>query len=400
MRTFLLLTLLLPCFAAADVHRTEWYAKMPFWESPIQAFRGESPLTQAQAKKRIHIQVGYDRHNRIVEILTKLGEQYKTQRSLYVHAEHTKIEHTDKQAIHRFYDRFGNQIAVLGEVWEKRYDKDQHGRYTKMTFHDRQGKSVDNQYGYNRYEWQYSGDGSVIENRFSLKGETKPHRPGFEFGRIRLHFGANGHLQLMQNIDAQGKLTPSKSGASQYRYFYTPSGAFLRWEVLDEQGNPATGPTGTAGEDYLFDESGWHTIAFFNTEYQPDYHASGAVHWHAARDKYGNLIKRWFTDAKQQKIIAKYGYHRVEYVYDDSGIHLLEERYYDINDKLINNRDGVAITRYSRDEKGLLTQMSYVDANGKPALNQWRKFAVEKYSYNDKGLRTKTVKFDAAGTQL
>lgn len=389
---------------AADINRYEYYGKLPFWETPIQNFMGQNPLSEEESRKLSHVRVGYDHLNRIVDIQVRQGSSFKLfsrgLESLYLHAVHTKIRYQDNLEIHTFFDQFGNQMSAWGEVWEKRYETDERNRYVKLYFVDKNNNRVENRHGYADFQWKYQNDGSVIETRYNLEGELKPHRPGFEFLRIRLYFDSNGHLSLMQNIDENGVLVKSKSGAAQYRYFYNTEGGFERWEVLDEKGEPALGPTGTAGEQYTFGDIDWIKIAFFNQRYQPDYHDSGAVNWHAEYDKFGNMIKRWFTDENEKPINGKMGFHLVRYVYDDKGLYHIRTELYGADGKPTINVDGVSQIHYKRNELGLIIEQSNLDLSVNLVLDAWYKFAFKKFDYDANNRLVKTTEFDVDGTML
>lgn len=401
MRLFTLLFLLYLPSLQAQIARYEYYADLPFWESPIQIFQGESPLSREVALQRNHIQVGFDKLNRIVDIQSRSRGEFKELAfSLYIHAVHTKISYQEGMATHRFFDRFGNQISSWGEVWEKRYAIDELGRFTSLTLYDETGKQIENQHGYASFEWEYPGDGSVIESRYSLNREMKTHRPGFEFERIKMFFAPDQTLRLMQNIDEEGNLVESKSGAAQYRYFYNPRGTFSRWEVLDKNGKPALGPTGTAGEYYKFTDYTWAQIAFFDKDEKPTKHASGAVNWHAGYDKYGNMTARWFSDETGTPETAIYGYHKVIWTFSEDGLHLLKKHFVDVDGKPVVNRDGVAVVNYIRDKSGNLIREENRDIHGELVNDAWFKHAYKTYSYSAQGKRLGTLNFDAEGNEI
>lgn len=404
MRLILLLFSCVSFHVSANISRYEYFGDLPFWESPVQNFKGQKPLSMEQAQSLAHVQVGYDTSNRIVDIQLRQGDKFKLFSrglgSLYLHAVHTKIRYQDNLEIHSFFDQFGNQIAAWGDVWEKRYEKDQRNRNTRLYFVDSAGNKIENQYGYAHFNWRYPGDGSVIESRFDLSGNMKSHRPGFEFMRIRMMFDEQGHLRLMQNIDDKGELVKSKSGAAQYRYFYNVDGGFDRWEVLDEKGNPAVGPTGTAGEQYTFNDKGWTQIAFFNQLYKPDYHASGAVNWHASYDKWGNMTKRWFTDADLKPIDGKFGFQAVKYIYDPLGLYHIRTELYDATGKPTNNSDGVSKIIYIRDNNGLLKEQRNLNSDGNLVSDKWQKFAYRTFVYDDNNRLTLSRDFDTTGKIL
>lgn len=386
-----------------EAQTTRYYGALPFWESPIQPFMGAEPLTAAEAAERVHVAVTYDGKGRLIEIQTKMGDQFKDADgallALYVHAVRTTISHEPGREVHRFFNRRGRRVTGWGAVWEKVYRLDERGRRLQLVFFDKNGKQIENSWGVATYQWAHQMDGSVIETRFNKKGESKPHRPGFEFERIRLTFGPDGHLSLMQNLDDQNELKAAKSGASQYRYYYGTEGLFMRWEVYDAAGKPALGPTGTSGEWYELSENR-REIVFFGPDGALIEHYSGAERWDTAFDKRGNKITRTLRDGRKQAKLGRFGYATLRWDWDDSGLWLTGRRYLGVDGALKNNIDGVAREVFSRDNMGRLDEVRYWDAAGKPVVNAYQKAAVERYTYDENGTRIKTEKFDVTGAPM
>jgi len=239
------------------------------------------------------------------------------------------------------------------------------GQYKRLDFYNKAGVAIENSWKIANYSWQYQDDGSVIESRFSLKGELQTHRPGFEFKRIRLVFDSRGHLSLMQNLNESHKLLESKSGAAQYRYFYQASGTFHRWEIYDANGKPALGPTGTAGEQYANDFMNQRKIAFFDTQGKPSLHASGAAYWILQYDHFGNVSELSLYDVNEKLTVGVQGFARLRYYWGGTGLNLLRKDYLDTRGRLKNTRDGLARIEYPRDQKGeVLSELKY-DETGK-----------------------------------
>lgn len=384
--------------AEAEIVRQEYFARFPFWESPIQAFKGQNPLTQAEAEQRVHVQASYDERDRLVDVQTRIGGTFKDQgpffRGLYYHAEHTKIAHDGNREIHRFYNRFGARITGWGDVWETVYLKDDRGRYIRMEFFDPSGRPVENAWGALYYSWDHQLDGSVIEERWSKNGDLLPHRPGFEFRRIRLSFGPDGTLSLMQNIDETGALVHAPSGAAQYKYYYNAQGGFDRWEVMNANGEPALGPTGTAGEQYQHGDHAFSEIAFFDREGQRSLHASGAAYWRGQYDTYGNITALTFTGLDDEPLLGRLGFHETRYEWSADGKYLMAQCYVGVQGEPINSTDGLSCVRYERDERGLLLSERFFDAAGEPAFNTYRDAAFFTYEYDDRGVLKQTSAYD------
>ncbi|CAM2011225.1 hypothetical protein [Acanthopleuribacter pedis] len=382
-----------------EAQTTRYYGALPFWESPLQPFMGALPLTPEEAAKRVHVAATYDGQGRLIEIQTKLGEHFKDSEgallALYVHAVRTTVHYKENRQIHRFYNREGKRTTGWGKVWEKVYQVDDHGRPLELMFFDKAGKRIENSWGNYAYHWEHGLDGSVIETRVDQAGTLKSHRPGFEFKRIRMTFGPDGHLSLMQNLDENNQLLNAPSGAAQYRYFYGSQGLFMRWEVYDAAGKPALGPTGTAGEWYELSKNR-KEIVFFGKNGAAKEHYSGAERWDMTYDANGNQLTRTLRGADKKAKVGRFGYATMRFDWDPSGLWLMGRTYLDATGKVAENGDGVARELYTRDKRGLRRETRYYDAAGNLTLNTWKKAAVERFSYDGDGTLIETEKLDAA----
>jgi YD repeat-containing protein len=404
MRFLLIFLLCVSLQAHSEVYRTAYFAEFPFWESPIQPYKFATPLTKEDALKRVHIQVGYDAQNRVVDIQTRQGSQFKALGhffdSMYIHSIHTKIRYQDQREIHEFYNQNCNQITGWGKVWQKIYQKDERGRYLKMEFLDRAGQPVENSWGIAYYRWQHQFDGSVIEERFSQTAELKVHRPGFEFQRIRLVYDSEGHLRLMQNLDPDLKLLASKSGASQYAYYYDAQGLFSRWEIYDDKGQPAIGPSNTSGEIQENLPGGAKKISFFDNNGDPAMHWSGSALMEIKNDVYGNILSFSLYDAEKKPVNGNANYAKINYVWDKQGLNLSSQSYLDQAGKPTLHRDGYSQIAYVYDTGGFLTEQHFLGLAGQPVMSQYDKAAVIRFEYDQNGQRIGTHKFDVEGKIL
>ncbi len=294
----------------------------------------------------------------------------------------------------------GNRISAWGDVWEKVYTKDEKNRFTKLEVFNRENKPINNSWGTANYTWQHQLDGSVVEERHSLEGELKTHRPGFEFERIRLSFDEKGHLRLMQNVDAEHQLVAAKSRASLYAYFYDISGAFERWEIFNAKGEPAIGPSNTAGEVYTRDTNGAKVISFFNTEGGPAIHWSGAVHWKMTRDAQGNIIERAYFDDKNQPTNGYLEFSKIAYQWDKQGLNLASMTLLDPSGEPTLHKDGYSTTKYSYTSKGQLKEQRFYTLDNKLVVSSYNKAAIIRHQYDDKGQRIATTRYDVNDKEI
>lgn len=404
MRLLLVLFFVLVAPVTAQKRHVEYYGDFPFWESPVQMFKGQNPLSAEEAARRQHVRAEYDVQGRLVDVQMRLGSAFKEPaaffRSLHFHVEHTRIHYDGNRAVHRFYNRFGTRVEAWGDVWEKVYTLDERGRPTRMAFFGRDGQPTENSWGSAYFTWDHARDGSVIEARFSNSGELMPHRRGFEFKRIRTSFSPDGHLALMQNIDESGNLIASESGAAQYRYFYDAAGMFDRWEVYDAAGSPALGPTGTAGEQYTNGPNGFQEIAFFNQSGARSLHGSGAAYWRGSYDQFGNISELAFFGVDDEPVLGRLGFHKHRFTWSADGLYLMQRDYLGIGGEPINIVDGFSRVVFARGDRALINEMRFYDAAGRPVVNDFEGAAVIAYDYDAGGVRTTTRRLGLDGAPV
>ena len=389
----------------AQSTRTAYYAIMPFWESPYVPFKGAYPISEKVAETRIHLRLVYDQQNRVSEAKVMLGKKFKEfegiSGSLAYLSPHIKVSYSENKETHHFYDRFGNAIAVMNDVFNRTYIKDENNRNIKLSFFNKEGKPATDFFKIHTYEWTHQSDGSIIETRKNVDGELVPLRGIFHFMKTRMVFGKDGYFSVLQNIDDQGNLVNSESGAAMFKYFYDDFGRFLKWEVYDKEGNKAIGPSSTAGEVNTFHKYDLADIIFFDTFGKPVIHWSGAERWHHEYDQYGNRVLREFQTHKQKAMNVASGYAKVKLKWSKGGQYLLSQAYFDETDKKVNhNTSGIHQMKYYRNKAGLLVKVEYLDTAGNLKNRKDTGAAYTIYEYNSNKMRISSSSFNTDGNKL
>lgn len=385
------------------VYRSEYYAEMPFWESPIVSMKGASPLTKEVAASRIHLQIDYDDFNRPIATHVKIGNDYKDMEgrlgSLYVLAPKTTISYLDNREIHRFFDRFDNRIKVMNDVYEKVYTQNMHGQNVKLEFFDEDGNKASDYFRIVSYSWEYLNTGKIIERRIDKEGNIVPLRGSFQFELTRMTFGANGYIKMLENINESGSLIPAACGASILNYYFDKQDRFKRWEVFDENNMPATGPSNTAGEVNEYEDYDLKSITFFNREGKPATHWSGAEKWVHEYDVFGNITRLSYLTNDDKPMAGARGYSSAIYSYSKDGRYLLYQQYHDVDDNLIEPDEiGYAKMVYARNEDGTIKTIKFYNAQGALSERSSDGSARIEYMYNKSHQLIKTEKFDVNGS--
>lgn len=397
-----LILLLLPFVLLSQNHdqsiRSEYYAHLPFWESPYQPFKLASPITKVEAKKRIHAQVDYDVNNRVIATHIKIGNHYKDYEgflgNIYINAPLTRVNYEGEKERHSFYDRFGNRIKVQGNVYQKVYSKDEYGRNTELIFLDSEGNETVDQIGVKSYKWIHQNDGSIIEERLDKEGVIVPLRGYFDLERTRMIFDNQGYFGTLQNVDQKGNIINTKNGVAVFNYYYDQQGRFDKWEVYDDNGKKAIGPSNTAGEKNTHYQYNLEDIIFFDTKENPATHWSGAERWHFEVDKYGNNLFLEFQDNTGNPMNAKNGYSKFTWEWSKDGRFLITEAYFDKDGvPTVHKQLGIHKLVYKRNKKGSITSRTYYNVNGNIA-NRKDGIAIIRISYDKNNMEIKREYYD------
>lgn len=388
-----------------ETYRSEYYAQLPFWESPYQPFIGAIPITKEIASNRIHLKIDFDDQNRITAAHVRLGKHYKEYEgrfgNLYINAPLTKVSYKAKKETHRFFDRFGNQINVQGNVYTKVYHKDEYGRNIKLTFLNKQGEETLDQTSVKSYNWTHQNDGSIVEERLGKDNSIVPLRGIFHLMRTRMVFDNQGRFKMLQNIDDKGNIINTDKGVAIYKYYYDNQGRFLRWEVYDKDGEKAIGPSNTAGELVTFYEYNIEGIIFFDVKENPAIHWSGAQRWHYELDDYGNRISLEFQTADGKPMDANNGFSKNTWEWSKDGRYLLSAAFFDSKgNKIIHKAIGVHKAEYIRNNNGLIITKKYLDINGNLANRIDSGAAMEKITYDDNNLKRESLFYDKNGKEI
>lgn len=414
-----------------------YFTALPFRETPFDPLRGIHEITAEEARVRHHFRFDYDARGRPVRVAFMSGGRIITLNdtaSLYFPTPRVDIEYQPGREIRTFYDRHGNRILSDGPVFSHVFEMDARGHYRSLAFFGVDGAPAENSWGVNRYEWRIEDDGTLAERRFNRAGAQVELRAGFPFYEIRLHYGANGWLALMQNYGTEGRLTTNNLNAAQDRIEYSTAGDFLSWTVLDEAGGVARGNSPNVARGIMErdrhgydvaeryeDENGAPIASAYGWSFTRgvfDRHGNrieranytldgrelmisetrGYAGYTAEFDRYGNRTSIAFFGAAREPILPpEVGYHRATVEYDAQG-NAVRVRYLGLDGQLIEPEStGVAMIEQVFDDRGRRTEQRLLDRAGNPVNERRAGFAVERRTYGEHGVPTEIAWFTADG---
>ena len=380
------------------------FAALPFRETPFPPLRGSRPLSEPEAETRNHYRFTYDAEGRPVEIRFQLGDQVReTNHSApyFFPTPIMRIAYRGNLAVRTFYNRLGQRVALRGGTVQAVFELDAQGRHRRLFFLDKQRRKVENAFGVADYTWTIERAGTVIEERFDLAGKPVWLRPGFEFGRLRLHYRDDGHIALMQYLDEAGKLVENSTGAAQDRLELDRDGGLLAWNVLDAAGNlvSGNGPNVARGEQTL-DEWGYEIgVRFLDEQGKAVANAYGFWGSRKAYDSFGNLVRADFLDGEGSPgTHLRAGYHRRNMHWDPTGLRLLAMSYHDLKGQAVPHAErGFARMVHEYDGSGNRTLTKYLDPSGQLIDRKDLGIAVISRRFDGHHRLVETRFLDAAG---
>lgn len=251
------------------------------------------------------------------------------------------------------------------------------------------------------------------------------------YASIRVTYDKWGNMTNISYFDAEDSSSMTSFGMASIMYRYDAHGRQIYRKDFDQQGNPIStdyGEIPCVHTKYSL-QGNSELVEFFNgTEDSLILNSELIAGWKSEYDDAGNETHREFFDTHRQKTnLVNETYVGWYATYDDRG-NQLEIRYVNARGELCNTSEGWAMkkseydergnttanywldaqgklprhwvnVRYTYDEHDNLIKISYVNAEGKPALNQ-RKFHQAEYTCNDRGQDTEVRYLDLAGNLI
>lgn len=389
------------CSNPLVAQHTEYYSTIRFVETPLSKIDGSVPIPKHEALTRHHYRFNYSKSNQLDSIEFFNGNTKKEPNhtgSLFTLAHRMEFKRTNNSEIISFYSTNREPINVLGSISSFVYNLNKNGLRESLFFEDALGNRVENSWGIYRYKWEYTRDGYVIEDRFNELGERASIRPNFEFYRLKLFFGPNGDIRLMQNIDDQGDLIENSSGAAQDLITVNAEGNFIKWEVLDKEGNleKGNGPDVAVGFQ-TFSKYGYQTSLENQDEFGNTIFSNyGFAKSLSSYDKFGNLSARTFIGLDTTPAPHKNaGYTHLKIQYDPTGNFRTRIAYFDEDSiPILHKTRGFAIANYTYNAENQLIRIEYTDTNNNLVNRLDNGASIIKYIYDQEGKKTDTILLD------
>ncbi|MDF2179038.1 hypothetical protein P2G88_12325 [Aliiglaciecola sp. CAU 1673] len=378
-------SLFLPLQAAAS---SELCAGIVFRETPYADIRCARKLSEKEAAGIKHFQFEYDDQGRLTSLKYQLQGRVVDFADRFVRAPHIKIDYKNGKETRRFYDPLGARTLVSGDVYESHFDLDEKGRRTSLTFHDIEGKVINNDFGIARYQWQVSDDGQVTEQRFDTGGELVRNRPGFGFLVTKFAYDANGLLTRMYNLGADGEhLSTDQAGVAMTQIEYNQHGEFTRWLNLEHTGRAHKGMSEIA--EIVYEPSGYgreQLALFIDDQGQPQSTRWGAHKVYYQFDKVGNPIERTHFGTDGKPVNSSSGIAKILSKWSKDGVFNVSDQYYDKEgNAVVSSYSGVHSVATLLDNQGRPVSRVFYNLDRKPVIHKGLGYAHEDFQYDSNG---------------
>ena len=255
-------------------------------DSPVVPYTGIYEITSAEAGAAGHYEFAYDAKGRVTEIVNKSPEDWHRHPLTHLGAYRTAFTYDGNREIHRFYDKDGNRVKSLREVYEEVYTTDATGFRTSLEFFDLAGKPMQSNWNIARYAWEKKGD-MLIERRYNLKGELAPLAPTFPFLISGIKFDSAGRFACHYNLNEKLEIENSPMGIACYRDLFAANGNLLGLAYFNAKGELVHSPWKFAMIELAYDGNG-STISETGIDEKGNFVMRNAFNYDAA----GKLLPR------------------------------------------------------------------------------------------------------------
>ena len=283
--------------------------------------------------------------------------KYKLRRVALVNYKGKLINHTDTEHINsrysdvRYYYTAGGKLdykAIYNSSGGMLYKMDYDEKLHTVTF--RQNDEFGTEYNLMASTTDLHHQASVFEDRSPIS-------------RFLLKYDKNGHLLESRYAGLQNAIVHDADNIFGMRYTYDVKGRIVEIQYIDASGDPTSNHIGLSKKKYTYNnEDRWESVSYYGINGEPSHDGQNCHLVELAYDKYGNRCS---------------------------------ERYYGPEGERAYRTDvSTSGYSYSRDEHGLITKQTFIDADDKPILGD-AGYSTVCFKYDDNGFVSELSLFDA-----
>jgi len=311
----------------------EYYRHLQFSETPYDIEKGTHPVTANDSKTVNSYKFTYDNSGKLLSVEFVRNDVLLNYSSMGGGAAKIVYDYAENKQVKHFFNNKGEPIES-GGVFALEYALDANGNRVGLMNLGKDGAMIENRNKIHSWTWSILPDGMVKELRYNLAGDEVVMNPFCPFYELRFTYNDKGYTTRMANFKADTlyNCTAENCGDIGVSYFsFTPN----------QNGDV-------------------ETFSVFNVFGQMS-----------------NLYWGW------SKLVSKY---------DENG-NMLEEVFYDQDNEFVGGKL-VPVTVNVYDSHGALIETKSMDKERNVINNPENGVAITEYKYDDKGIRTETLTFD------
>lgn len=378
----------------------KYFYNLPFRESPYMPFKGIYKTSKGKAQKRNHYRFGYDKKGRIIELSLMRNNRLVVNinsNNFFMGVAKIEFKYKNNTQILTYFN-YKNEQTAFYNVWKSIFIRDKNGKNKELVHYDKSGNVVNNHWGISRYVWETDNKGRIKEQRFDIKGNQAMVRPRFDFYEIRMTFDSRGYLKRMDNYGKKGVLTNNSLGVATDKLKYDKNGNFTQWKVFNAKGKAVIGNLpGTAGGNHYYNNYGDQIkTEVFDLNDNLMIGNWGYAYIEKDFSKAGNIIAQRRYDANKKIMTMGPKIHSIGFNHNEINL-LTEVKYLDKDGrKVVEQRQGIAQAKYVYDENYNMIQRKYFDDKGNLTINRMRGYALEKYKHYSNSKKVDSLRYDAS----
>lgn len=290
-----------------------------------------------------------------------------------------------------FLDTEGSRVNNVSEDGEIsgviKYTVNDKGLQLTITNYDIKDRPIENSAGIHKYMCKYDSVGNLLQIDYQDKNLKPAHYAGFNCS-VKYKYDERYQCQSMSFYDEDGHLTYDQNGVAICQYTYDKTGNVVKYEFLDKDGKTLVNShNGYAVEEVKYDEL-------------------------------GNIIAIHNYNSSMKPCMTRFGYYAKEYAYDNKTNFTTEEKYINANNGIIKidrytydsngnqtsswtvNGSGIiqgVVSNYEYDTNNRVTKMYCTNLSGKKVCQQGLNYCEIDLKYDERGNVTQQTYLDVNG---
>ncbi len=293
-----------------------------------------------------------------------------------------------------YFDNYGNPMDKLGDPSYQRVDfeYDAQDRLTRETFFDSTGKPAKGDRGAYDLRLAYDANSNISEiSMFDDKGQPANDSSGIHI--MRRTNADNGEILDESYFGIDSKPVNINDGYHLVKIHYDTSGRRDQWNYYDVSGNPPNS-LGYSQSQLSFDRWGNTTETRYTVTSAALFPYEISV---ATYDAFGDPLTTCYLNADRTPAVDADGISCIDGVYDNRGLET-EETNRDKDGKLKADKNGIARSEYTYNDKRQMTRMEYFGVSS-PVKGSGNLPHLGEIEYDTAGHRIQVARIDVSGNK-